>query len=55
MTPEEFADSTDYAQLLAAENEAEARRLEPWAWAIALPLVVLIVAGIWHAVSWVAR
>jgi hypothetical protein len=53
MTHQDFIDSTSYAHRLAEANEAEARRMEPWAWAIAVPILVCIFAGAWHLVAWV--
>lgn len=52
MTPEEFVDSSDFARLLSRAADEEARRIEPWAWAIAIPTVALVVVGVWQLVSW---
>lgn len=53
MTHQDFIDSIDFARRLDEANEAEARRMEPWAWAIAVPILVCIFAGAWHLVAWV--
>lgn len=41
MTHPDFLDSADYAQRLAEANAAEARRLEPWAWTVALAILAV--------------